>query len=372
VRFLHTADLHLAKPFGRFDEDTRAALRHARLTALRAIGQAARDHNADVIVIAGDTFDAETPPPKTINRALRIIAEVPEVTWVLMPGNHDSLAAVELWERIARDAPDNLRLALTPEVIEIGDDVAILPCPPTVRAPGMDLTAWTARCETPGRIRIGLAHGGVVDFGSEAATPAIIPPNRAKTAGLDYLALGDWHGQMQLTPRTWYAGTPEPDSFKDPPPAGALLFDIPAPGAEPTVTPINLGTFQWHGLHVQCLEGVDPLSQLAQTLPQTGRDTALVKLRLSGRLGLSDHAALLSACEGLREDFHHFEVDADNLGISQSVTDLDLISEAGALRTAADSLMAATDLTGRSAEDAQVAQIALTHLFHLAQEDRSA
>ena len=123
---------------------------------------------------------------------------------------------------------------------------------------------------------------------------------------------------------------------------------------------------------MQCLEGVDPLSQLAQTLPQTGRDTALVKLRLSGRLGLSDHAALLSACEGLREDFHHFEVDADNLGISQSVTDLDLISEAGALRTAADSLMAATDLTGRSAEDAQVAQIALTNLFHLAQEDRSA
>ena len=95
----------------------------------------------------------------------------------------------------------------------------------------MDLTAWTARCQTPGRIRIGLAHGGVVDFGSEAATPAIIPPNRAKTAGLDYLALGDWHGQMQLTPRTWYAGTPEPDSFKDHPPAGSLLVDIPAPGA---------------------------------------------------------------------------------------------------------------------------------------------
>ena len=372
VRFLHTADLHLAKPFGRFDEDTRAALRQARLTALRAIGEAARDHQADIIVIAGDTFDAETPPAKTINRALRVMADVPNVTWVLMPGNHDSLAAVELWERIAREAPDNLHLALTPEVIEIGEDLAILPCPPTVRAPGMDLTAWTAHCETPGRIRIGLAHGGVVDFGSEAASPAIIPPNRAETAGLDYLALGDWHGQMQLTPRTWYAGAPEPDSFKDHPPAGALLVDIAAPGAVPHVTPITLGTFQWYDLQLMCLEGVDPLAELAQTLPQTHRDTALVRLTLSGRLGLSHHAALLSACDGLREDFHHFEVHADSLGIAQSVTDLDLIAEAGALRTAADKLMAATDLTGRSPEDAHVAQIALTHLFHLAQEDREA
>jgi DNA repair exonuclease SbcCD nuclease subunit len=370
VRFLHTADLHLAKPFGRFDEDTRAALRRARLDAFRRIGALAVEHGADVVLIAGDTFDAETPPPKTINRALRAMADVPEVIWVLMPGNHDSLAAVDLWERIAQDAPPNLCLALTPEVIEIGASLAILPCPPTVRAPGMDLTAWTTTAETPGRIRLGLAHGGVVDFGSEAATPAVIPPDRAETAALDYLALGDWHGQMSLSRRTWYAGTPEPDSFKHATPAGALLVEISAPGAVPTVTPLPTGTFHWYDLSLPCLEGLDPVAQLAERLPQTARDTVLVRLTLSGRLGLADHAALHAACTALRDDFHHFEVDDAGLGIAQSVTDLDLIAEAGALRTAADTLLAATDLTGRTPEEAQIAQTALTHLFHLAQEDR--
>jgi hypothetical protein len=41
------------------------------------------------------------------------------------------------------------------------------------------------------------------------------------------------------------------------------------------------------------------------------------------------------------------------------------------LRAAADSLFAATDLQGRTAEDVQVAQIALTHLFHIAQQEPS-
>lgn len=62
MRFLHTADLHLAKPFGRFDADTQAALRMARLDAVRRLGDAARAEKAQLILIAGDTFDAEAPP----------------------------------------------------------------------------------------------------------------------------------------------------------------------------------------------------------------------------------------------------------------------------------------------------------------------
>ena len=32
-------------------------------------------------------------------------------------------------------------------------------------------------------------------------------------AGLDYLALGDWHRTLSVNARTWYAGTPEADRF---------------------------------------------------------------------------------------------------------------------------------------------------------------
>jgi hypothetical protein len=166
MRFVHAADIHLGKPFGNFDEDTRAALKSARLDAVHAIGALAISRDAEFVVIAGDTFDAEAPPSRLVKRALDAMAAFPDLTWIWMPGNHDSLAAIDLWERLERDKPDNVILATTPETIEIGEDVAILPAPPAVRAPGYDLTEWMGSADTGTRIRIGLAHGGVTHFGS--------------------------------------------------------------------------------------------------------------------------------------------------------------------------------------------------------------
>ena len=191
MRFVHVADIHLGKPFGNFDEDTRAALKAARLDALHAAGALARDRDAGLVLIAGDTFDAEAPPSRLVKRALDTMAGFPDVTWVWMPGNHDSLAAVDLWERLERDKPDNVILATRAEVIEIGTEAVILPAPPSVRAPGFDLTEWMETAQTGARIRIGLAHGGVTDFGSEDGGLATIPPDRAERSKLDYLALGD-------------------------------------------------------------------------------------------------------------------------------------------------------------------------------------
>lgn len=369
MRFIHTADLHLAKPFGRFDEDTRAALRLARLEALKQIGEAARAHAVDLVLIAGDTFDAEAPPSKVVQRALDTMQRFSEVHWVLMPGNHDSLAAVDLWERIEQDKPDNVTLALSPEIIEISDDVAILPAPPTVRNPGVDLTEWMTSADTGQRLRIGLAHGGIMEFGSEEGTIAVIPPDRAERSGLDYLALGDWHGQKSITPATWYSGAPEADGFKGHPPAGALLVDIARAGASPVVTPLTIGRFDWQALTLDVLAGSDPVAQLTEALPKTDRDRVLLRLTVTGRLGLLEHSDLRDACARIADDFHAFEVSWDGLAIEQVVDDLNLIAEGGALRAAADSLFAATDLQGRTAEDVQIAQIALTHLFHIAQEE---
>jgi len=369
VRFLHTADIHLAKPFGRFDADTGAALRAARLDAIKNIGNEARARDAAFILIAGDTFDAEAPPSKVIRRALDVMGEFPDVLWVLMPGNHDSLAAVDLWERIALEKPDNVSLALTPDVIEIKDHVAILPAPPSVRNPGLDLTEWMSDVDTGERIRIGLGHGGILDFGSEEGTVAVIPPDRAERSNLDYLALGDWHGQMSITPRTWYSGSPEADGFKDHAHAGALLVEIERPGDMPVVTPVPIGQFDWRALTLDFFAGADPIDTLQDALPASGRSKTLVRLDVTGRLGLLEHSRLREECERIADDFHAFEVSWDGLGIEQVVDDLDRIAEGGALRAAADSLFAETDLQGRTPEDVQVAKIALTHLFHLAQDE---
>lgn len=125
-------------------------------------------------------------------------------------GNHDSLGAEALWAEVAARAPANLRLLDRAEPVEMAAGVWLLPAPLPRKFPGYDLTGWMTGAETPaGALRIGLAHGAVRSFDEEdARVDEVIPPDRAETARLDYLALGDWHGQMSLGPRTWYAGTP--------------------------------------------------------------------------------------------------------------------------------------------------------------------
>lgn len=78
-------------------------------------------------------------------------------------------------------------------------------------APGRDLTEWMDGEATPDR------------------APHRACPYRARRAGLDYLALGDWHGAVEVDQRTHYCGTPEPDRFKHQRPGTALLVSIAAP-----------------------------------------------------------------------------------------------------------------------------------------------
>src|SRR5438270_14010557 len=96
-----------------------------------------------------------------------------------------------------------------------------------------------------GVLRIGLAHGSITNFGSEGEATNPIDPRRPESAGLDYLALGDWHRTLQVGPAAWYAGTPEPDRAGGQERGTALLVDIAGSGAPATVTPLSTGTYRW-------------------------------------------------------------------------------------------------------------------------------
>ena len=79
-RFLHASDLHLGKPFGGYPEGIRGRLREARHGAIGRLASAARQGGAQVIVLAGDTFDAETPAPDTLRQALQAMAGAGDLT----------------------------------------------------------------------------------------------------------------------------------------------------------------------------------------------------------------------------------------------------------------------------------------------------
>ncbi|ABA04170.1 exonuclease SbcD [Nitrobacter winogradskyi Nb-255] len=368
-RFIHSSDLHLGKRFGNFSGDLPSRLREARHAVIGRLAQHAREQSAATILLAGDVFDTETPASDVRRQALTEMAHHAPIRWVILPGNHDSLQATQLWTTLGAEAPDNIILAVEPRPIELAADVVLLPAPCTTRRPGRDLTEWMDSEATPeGTIRLGLAHGAIQSFSEEAVASDVIAPDRARRAGLAYLALGDWHGAMEVGPRTRYSGTPEPDRFKHDHPGEASLVSIAGPSALPEVTPLATAGFAWRTLKLHVLDGEDPASALQALLPEARlRRQTLARVMATGRSRLPARAALTRAIESATPDFSFLELDEAGLVTECEVEDLDRIDRAGALREAANALLAEAGDESRSATERETARAALARLYSYAQ-----
>lgn len=368
-RFIHSSDLHLGKRFGQFTGDLPAKLREARHAAIGRLAEHARAQGASTILLAGDTFDTETPAPEVRRQALAEMAHHAPLRWVILPGNHDSLQAAQLWSTLSAEAPGNVTLAVEATPLDLAPGVVLLPAPCTTRRPGRDLSEWMDGAATAeGAIRIGLAHGAVQSFSEEGSGLDVIAPDRARRAGLSYLALGDWHGGVAIDPRTRYSGTPEPDRFKHDRPGEALLVSIGGASALPEVTPLETGSFAWRSHALDLLGDEDAVARLESLLPEARtRRRALVKLTVGGRARLEARTALASAVERARPDFAWLDFDDGLLATDCDAGDLDAIDRAGALREAADALFAESGDAARSADEREIARAALGRLYVYAQ-----
>ncbi|RST83460.1 DNA repair exonuclease [Aquibium carbonis] len=364
-RFLHSSDLHLGKRFGNLAEDLRGRLREARHGSIERLAARARENGADVVLLAGDTFDTETPTPDIRRQAIAEMSRHAPLRWVILPGNHDSLQAAPLWAALRAGLPENVILATEAQPLTLAPGVALLPAPCTTRRPGRDLSEWMDTAATPDdTIRIGLAHGPVQSFSEETLASDILAPDRARRAGLDYLALGDWHGAVAIDARTRYSGTPEPDRFKHDEPGRALVVSIESPRAEPVVTAVETGLFAWKTTTLDLLPTDDCEAALAAILPPAHlRRHALLRIAASGRAGIAGRTALVAAIADAAPDYALLELDETGLSTECDATDLDRIDRSGALRDAAETLLAQAGDESRAEVDREVARGALVRLF---------
>ncbi len=370
-RFVHASDLHLGRRFGNIPQDrdgnVRGRLMEARHDAIGRIAAVARDRGAAHVLVAGDMFDTPTPIAAVLRQALAAMGDDPGVAWWLLPGNHDNLRDAEpLWDAIRRDAPANVHAVTEAAPVDLAPGVALLPAPVTFRATGRDLTqALVAMPSGAGALRIGLAHGGVVDF-TESGTQ--IPPDRDRSARLDYLALGDWHGRMAVGPRTHYPGTPEQDRFKHGARGVCLAVTLDGPGAVPRLEDVPVGRFLWTEVALPLLPRQDAAAALGALLPAQGRRDMLVRVVATGWAGLPDLTGLRRAAEREAPEFAHFELKTDALGTQYDEADLDEIDRAGALRLAASRLKSEAEAEALPAEERDIAAAALSRLYAYVKE----
>ncbi len=370
-RFIHSSDLHIGRKFANIPEppdgNVRGRLMEARHGAIGRLAEAARTQGAAHVLLAGDTFDTTTPSPAVIRQALAAMGDASEVTWWLLPGNHDNLREAEpLWDVIRRDAPANVIALDAAEPVVLGDTATLLPCPVAFRSGGSDPTDPLATMTSPeGSLRIALAHGGVTDFTDSGEA---IAPDRDRSAGLDYLALGDWHGRLAVSDRVHYSGSPEQDRFRHGRRGVCLAVAIDGPGALPEVAEIETGAFLWSDVDLPLHPGQDVGAALAEVLPLSARRNSLVRVTASGWASLSDQSDLARAAAQVAPDFAHFALATEALGTQYDTADLDEIDRGGALRLAADTLKTEAEDETLSHSDRTVARDALARLYAYVKE----
>jgi DNA repair exonuclease SbcCD nuclease subunit len=357
IRFLHTADWQLGLRVSFIPGDAGAVVRNERFATIRRIASVVRTTQSELVVVAGDVFEHHGLRPETLRRSFDAMSEIP-VPVYLLPGNHDPLTEdalyrSEIWQR---ECPRNVQVLASQDPVVVRPGVMLFGCPLLERHTLGDTTEHLALSPAdPEHVRIGVAHGGIKEFlermiGLDEPINNAIPMDRAARSGLDYLALGDWHGLLRIDDRTWYSGTPEATRFKERDPGKVLVVEIEAPGAVPLVTPHDVSGLDWKKAEFSLDGEADlvGLQRFVEGLPR--KDTTLLELTLAGTIDASVRARLdLEILDKARDRLRFLRVRDDDLHTFLGADDLASLPTEGWLGKAVTRLK--TEIEGTSAEE---------------------
>jgi len=380
VKFIHTADLQLAKPYGSIqDEDKRIELKNVRFEAFTSIKNRVEEHGAKFVVIAGDMFDSPTPTNPEVSKACKLIGAFKVPVYVI-PGNHDHGGKGSVWHqdffmREQASLAPNLNILLEPKAIEI-EHAILFPCPLLRRHESGDLTAWLRTIDTSvfptNKPKIILAHGTTQDFSSgsslddEFDVANFIDLARLPENEFDYIALGDWHGAKKVGPKAWYSGSPEIDRFikgAENKPGHVLLVEADCKKA-PVVTEIRTTKVEWYEKEFEFLDENSLTvfeSEIDQLIDVNGSGH-LLKLGLTGHLGLADFTKLEKFLEVLESRLLRVKLD-NKVTITPTKEELETLknrTDDPLISSVAEKLF--TEITNGS-ENAEVAKVALRQLY---------
>jgi DNA repair exonuclease SbcCD nuclease subunit len=206
VTIVHSSDLHLGTDDSFSEKD--------RLAVLPKVLTAASEANADVVVLAGDSFDNHRQPTELLERAVQMLRDYSKPV-VILPGNHDPLTPDSVYRRAG--------FGLIPNVSILGLNVE-----KAITFDELELEVWghahfdyadmsplaNPRARTT-RWQLAAAHGHYVD---EARDPNrligswLIHREELNATGADYVALGHWNQATQVGDgevTAFYSGSPE-------------------------------------------------------------------------------------------------------------------------------------------------------------------
>jgi DNA repair exonuclease SbcCD nuclease subunit len=203
---VHSSDLHLGVDDSFSNSDSLAVLPKVLATATAV--------RANVVLLAGDTFDNHRQPPELLERAAQMMRDYRNPI-VILPGNHDPLTPDSVYRRGGLANIPNV------QILGLNVDEAVIFSEFELEIWGRahhdytDMSPLADPRPRSTRWQLAAAHGHYVD---EARDPNrmigswLIHREELIATGSDYVALGHWN---QATPvgngevAAYYSGSPE-------------------------------------------------------------------------------------------------------------------------------------------------------------------
>lgn len=287
IRFLHAADLHLDAPFSSLSPEQAALRRYEQRQLPQRITDAANAHECDLLLLAGDLFDADEASSETVEALLRALASCRAEVFIA-PGNHDCAASSSVYRTC--DWPENVHIFLDERIccVELPERSCRVwgagfsrPYQPSL------LEGFRAKCD--GALEVMVLHGDAVSASSDYNS---ITKEQIASSRLHYLALGHIHQASGLlrAGQTAYAwpGCAMGRGFDELGEKGAYLGEIDDMGGC-ALEFLPLGTRKYEILRVAA--GDDALAAIEAALPaDTQQD--IYRVVLTGEAPRPDVRAL--------------------------------------------------------------------------------
>jgi exonuclease SbcD len=254
----------------------------------------------DLFLVAGDLFDSNTQPRRSVERVAAELARLAaaRVRSVIVPGTHDCFERSSIYraydlKALAGSTPDDdFVTVMTPDqpVLNLPalDATVHATIFPTKRAPYSPLRDVHVDPATEPRAtwHIGVVHGALAIPDRTDRDEVVVTKEEIAATGLDYLALGHWHSSQKGKAGTTtyaYSGAPEPVAVDQDGAGKVLLVSLDDTAGKRTVMveemPVGRTTFERVDIDAARIKGQPDL--LARLETKANPDLVL-EVRLTG------------------------------------------------------------------------------------------
>lgn len=350
MRILHVSDSHLG--FSQYARLSPQGLNQRETDVFEAF-RAAVDHalreKPDVVVHSGDLFDSVRPTNRAVAFCMEQVRRLAEarIPFFVIAGNHDTPKLRETGNvlRMLEFLP-NVRAVFRAEVeTHRYGDLALVGVPQADGQPDYEALLEGAR-PTDARWNVLVAHAGVVgvaDFRTGEFNELTIGQERLGREW-SYIALGHYHGHVDVAPNGAYAGATERTSLREAgDEKGVVLVDL----ARSTRTFLPVATRPMIVLPALDASDATPIElgpRIADIVRRAEPAGKILSLRVR-HLARSTYAALdFAAIRRAAEPAVHLDLKWE---IEETESAVDLAREAGStLADDFDAFLAATPVAG--------------------------